>query len=126
VNVVDALALSAIRRVGSARGGRALLLAGWGWLRRTAWWVKRGGNVVSARRENVGLAVNSVSIKVTRDDTGVLEVAPSSSRVTSVTTLTARVTALEEILRGDSGLVLLAGSDAKSIGHGLDGTESPA
>lgn len=81
---------------------------------------------MSARRERVRLAVDGVTVEVTRHDTGVLPVVPGGTWVTTVTTLTARVAAVEQILRGDSGLGLLVAVDANSVGHGLSGTESPA
>jgi len=126
MDVVDRFTLVTIVGIGSARGGCALLLAGRGGLRRTARRVLSRGHVVSTRRENVGLAIDGVSIEVTSNNTGVLEIGPGSTEVTTVTTLTARVTTLEEILRRDSGLVLLVGVDAESIRHGFDGTEGPA
>jgi hypothetical protein len=107
---------------------RALALSrtSWGRTNRSARWVLGRGGVVSTRGEGVWLTGGLVSEKVSGNDSDSLEVSPSWTEVTSVTSLSARGAASHNVLGGDSGLDLLSGGDTDSVGHSFGGTESPA
>ena len=81
--------------------------------------------MVGARSQDIRLTPVVVSIKVSSNQTGGLEVLPSRSWESSGTTESAGAAARGQILGRDSGLDGLSGSDTDSVGHGFDGAESP-
>jgi len=94
-HTVSTLALFEVAGIGSARALGALFLAGRGWQRSTTSWVLRRSDMVSARSHRVRLAVNSVGIEASGNETSGLEVRPGSARVTTIAAHTARVAAIK-------------------------------
>jgi hypothetical protein len=83
-------------------------------------------DVMFARLDDVRLAAVVGAIVSAGDETLLSPEVPSHARVTSVATVAAGETAAEQIFSGD---VFLEGSlavDAEAIGHGGDGSKSPA
>lgn len=83
--------------------------------------------MVIAGFKSVGFAplVGNV-MQISSDESGVGPVLPGGIGVSSVTSISTVGTAGGEILGGNSGLEGLVRGDTDSVGHGFDGSESPA
>lgn len=85
------------------------------------------GDVVVTGWERVRLAPVGGVVQPATNQSGVLEIAPSSLGVASVAALSAaEAAASQQVLAGDPGLDLLSAGNADSVAHGFGSTEGPA
>lgn len=82
--------------------------------------------VVVALGEGVAVAPLLAAVLTTGRDTSALKVHPGVGEETTVATEAARGAAGQEILGGETLLVLALGGDAETVGSGLSSTEGPA